>query len=95
MVIYKCDLCKKEVSLRMDTLVLYKHTIDYCEDCRVKAKVIRNSMKNSIDFYKEEANKNIEQAEENILDRYVRYRTKRSIKSKISTNSIVINSNKV
>ena len=94
MIIYKCDLCKKEVR-RIESLILYKQAIDYCEECRVKAKVIRNSMKNSIDFYKEEANKNIEQAEENILDRYVRYRTKRSIKSKISTNSIVINSNKV
>jgi hypothetical protein len=79
----------------MDTLVLYKHTIDYCEDCRVKAKVIRKQMKDGIEFYKADANKNIEQAEEHILDKYVRNRTKRSIKSKISTNSIEINSNKV
>jgi hypothetical protein len=94
MIIYKCDLCNKEVR-RIDTLVLYKHTIDYCEECRVKAKVIRNAMKHSIDFYKEEANKNIEQAEQNILDKYVRNRTKCSVKLKRSTNSIEINSNKV
>lgn len=81
MVIYKCDLCNKEVS-KIDSLILYKHTVDYCSECIQKAKVIRNAMKHSIDFYKEEANKNIEQAEENILEKYVRNKTKRNISKK-------------
>lgn len=75
MIIYKCDLCKKEVK-KIDSLILYKHTVDYCEECIQKAKVIRRAMQHSIDFYKAEANKNIEEAEENILDKYVRYKTK-------------------
>ncbi len=79
MIIYKCDLCKKEVS-KIDTLILYKHTVDYCEDCIQKAKVIRRAMKHSIDFYKAEANKEIEEAEENILNKYVRNNTKRNVK---------------
>lgn len=77
MIIFKCDLCKKEV-IKIESLVLYKHTVDYCSDCIQKAKVIRNAMKHSIDFYKAEANKNIEEAEENILDKYVRKNTKRN-----------------
>ncbi len=81
MIIYKCDLCKKEVS-KIESLILYKHTVDYCSNCIQKAKVIRNAMKHSIEYFKAEANKNIEQAEENILDKYVRNRTKRSIKTK-------------
>lgn len=75
MIIYKCDLCKKEVS-KIDSLILYKNKVDYCSDCIQKAKVIRKAMKHSIDFYKAEANKNIEEAEEHILDKYVRHKTK-------------------
>ena len=75
MIIYKCDLCNKEVN-KIDSLILYKHTVDYCDDCIQKAGVIRRAMKHSIDFYKAEANKYIEEAEENILDKYVRKNTK-------------------
>jgi hypothetical protein len=81
MIIYKCDLCNKEVS-KIESLILYKQTVDYCSDCIQKAKVIRNAMKHSIEFYKVEADKNIEEAEENILEKYVRNRTKRSNKTK-------------
>jgi hypothetical protein len=81
MIIYKCDLCNKEVN-KIDSLILYKRTVDYCSDCIQKAKVIRNAMKHSIDFYKEEANKNIEQAEQNILEKYVHNKTKRNISKK-------------
>ena len=81
MIIYKCDLCKKETN-KIDSLILYKHTVDYCSDCIQKAKVIRRAMKHSIDFYRAEANKNIEESEEKILDKYVRNRTKRNNKTK-------------
>ena len=79
MIIYKCDLCNKEVS-KIDSLILYKQKVDYCGDCIQKAKVIRNAMKHSIDFYKAEANKNIEEAEKNILEKYARKNTKRNKK---------------
>lgn len=75
MIIYKCDLCNKEVS-KIESLILYKHTVDYCSDCIQKAKVIRRAMKHGIDFYRSEANKYIEEAEEHILDKYVRNKTK-------------------
>ena len=81
MIIYKCDLCKKEVS-KIESLILYKHSVDYCSDCIQKLKVIRNAMKHSIEYFKAEANKNIEQAEKNILEKYVHNRTKRSNKIK-------------
>lgn len=79
MIIYKCDLCNKEVS-KIESLILYKQKVDYCEECIQKAKVIRKAMQHSIDFYKAEANKDIEEAEKNILEKYVRHNTKRNKK---------------
>lgn len=73
-----CDICGKPAT---DTIILYTKKIDHCEDCKVKAGVIRKAMKHSIEFYKEEANKNIKAAEENILEKYKCF-TKNKVRKK-------------
>lgn len=66
---YKCDLCEKKVK-QLESIVLYKTKLDYCEDCKIKANKIKKAMANSIEYYKKEADKQIVEAENNILGRY-------------------------
>jgi hypothetical protein len=66
MIIYKCDICRKEAE-KIESIVLYKTTLDYCEKCKTKANKIRKAMANSIAYYKNEADKQIIEAEKNIL----------------------------
>lgn len=66
---YKCDLCEKKVK-QLESIVLYKTKLDYCEDCKIKANKIKKAMANSIEYYKKEADKQIVEAENNILWRY-------------------------
>ena len=68
MIIYKCDICKKQVN-NIDSIVLYKTKLDYCESCKLKANKIKKAMANSITYYKSEADKQIIEAEKNILGR--------------------------
>lgn len=69
MIIYKCDICKKQVD-HIDSIVLYKTKLDYCKNCETKANKIKKAMANSITYYKSEADKQILEAENNILGRY-------------------------
>ena len=69
-----CDICGKPAT---DTIILYTKKIDHCEDCKVKAGVLRKSMKNSIEYYMEEAHKNILAAEVNILKKKEEYISKK------------------
>ena len=69
MIIYKCDLCKKKVD-KVESIVLYTQKLDYCKECESKAKKIKNIMRRSIKYYNAEADKQIKEAEENILRRY-------------------------
>lgn len=68
MIIYKCDICKKQVD-NIESIVLYKTKLDYCEKCKTKADKIKKAMANSITYYKNEADKQIIEAENNILRR--------------------------
>lgn len=68
MIIYKCDICKKQID-QIDSVVLYKTKLDYCEKCKTKAKKIKKVMANSIEYYRGEADKQIIEAEKNILRR--------------------------
>jgi hypothetical protein len=69
MIIYKCDICKKQVN-NIESIVLYKTKLDYCESCKTKANKIKKAMANSIEYYNSEANKQISEAEQNIIRRY-------------------------
>lgn len=49
MIIYKCDLCKKE-TLHLDTMILYKRGFDYCNECKEKAEEIKQRYKRKIEY---------------------------------------------
>lgn len=69
MIIYKCDICKKRVG-KIESIVLYKTRLDYCNNCELIANKIKKSISNSIEYYNSEADKQIMEAETNILRRY-------------------------
>lgn len=69
MIIYKCDICKKRVG-KIESIVLYKTRLDYCNNCELIANKIKKSISNSIEYYNSEADKQIVEAEKNILRRY-------------------------
>ena len=69
MIIYKCDLCKKKVD-KVESIILYSKRIDYCKECKEKASRIKRAMQKSIQYYNDELDKQIKEAEENILRRY-------------------------
>ena len=49
MIIHKCDICKREVPI-LDTVVLYKKTIDYCERCKNKVEKIKQEYKKEMEY---------------------------------------------
>ncbi len=48
MIIQKCDICDKEVTI-FDTIVLYSESIDYCRECREKAEKIKQEYRREIE----------------------------------------------
>lgn len=48
MIIQKCDICNREVTI-FDTIVLYSKPIDYCRECREKAEKIKQEYKREIE----------------------------------------------
>lgn len=48
MIIQKCDICNREVTI-LDTIVLYSKSIDYCRECREKAEKIKQEYKREIE----------------------------------------------
>ena len=69
MIIYKCDICKKKAE-KIESVILYKTKLDYCDNCRTIANKIRKALSKSIEYYNSEADKEIIEAEKNILRRY-------------------------
>lgn len=69
MIIYKCDICKEKVD-KIESVILYKTKLDYCENCKTTANKIRKALSKSIEYYNSEADKEIIEAEKNILRRY-------------------------
>ena len=49
MIIQQCDICKREVST-LDTVILYKKPIDYCEKCRSKVGKLKQEYKREIEY---------------------------------------------
>ncbi len=68
MILYKCDICGKEFN-NLESIVLYSKRIDYCEDCVKEAYRMSQAMKDSIKYYNEEADRQIREAEKNIIGR--------------------------
>lgn len=48
MIIQKCDICNREVTI-LDTIVLYSKPIDYCRECREKAEKIKQEYKRELE----------------------------------------------
>ena len=71
MIKYVCDLCNKEVD-KIETLIVYTKSIDYCKQCENKAKKARTTMKRSINFYNSEAERQIKEAESKILKKIIK-----------------------
>lgn len=49
MIIQQCDICKREVPI-LDTVVLYKKPIDYCERCKNKVEKIKQEYKKEMEY---------------------------------------------
>lgn len=49
MIIQKCDICLKEVNY-LNTIVLYKQPIEYCNKCKKKVEETVREFKKEIDF---------------------------------------------
>lgn len=73
MIIYKCDICGNKVEAdKIDSIVLYKTKLDYCDICKTKANKIKKAIMQSIKYYNIEADKQISEAEKNILKKYIK-----------------------
>lgn len=70
MVSYECDICRKKVKEdELETLILFKRSIDYCKNCKDKAMKIKKTLIKSRNYYEKEMYKNLEIAEKNILSK--------------------------
>lgn len=49
MIIQKCDICKREAPI-IDTIVLHKKPLDYCERCRNKIEKIKQEYKREVEY---------------------------------------------
>ena len=49
MIIQKCDICLREVD-NLNTIVLYKQPIEYCNKCNKKVEELAKEFKKEIDF---------------------------------------------
>lgn len=49
MIIQQCDICKKEV-LALDTMILYKKPIDFCENCRKRVEKAKQEYEKEIEY---------------------------------------------
>ncbi len=48
MIIQKCDICNREITI-CDTIVLYRKPLDYCRECREEAEKIKQAYKREIE----------------------------------------------
>ena len=51
MIIQQCDICKRKVPI-LDTVVLYKKSIDYCEKCKNKVEKAKKEYEKEIEYRK-------------------------------------------
>lgn len=70
MIIQKCDLCNKEVE-KVNTMVLYNKSFDYCKDCEEKAEIIRKVFDEKRNHCLEVVKLELELAEKKIFHEYI------------------------
>lgn len=68
MIIRKCDICNREVSI-LDTIVLYTKPIDYCCECRGEAEKIKQEYKQEVEYENATLDSRLRSKERNIIHR--------------------------
>lgn len=49
MIKFQCDICKKE-TIKLETIVLYKKTINYCDKCMKKAYKLKCDVQKELNY---------------------------------------------
>lgn len=63
----KCDFCKRK-SNKLDTLILYTKSLDYCPYCKEEAEKIKKKLKWTIDYYDRYSTNRIKEVEKRLLE---------------------------
>ena len=69
MIIKKCDVCKKEVDY-LNTVILYKTPIDYCNKCKNKIQNLIEDFKKEVAFENVMLDNNLKQKEKKYLKKF-------------------------
>lgn len=66
MIIQKCDICLKTVK-NLETIIIYKQSIDYCNKCQKKVEGIVEKFKKDANFEKELMHSNLKRKERDYI----------------------------
>lgn len=66
MIIQQCDICKRKVPI-LDTVVLYKKSIDYCEKCKNKVEKAKQEYKREMEYEYCELDSRLKSKERNLI----------------------------
>lgn len=69
MIIFQCDICKRKFvdTNKLESIVLYSKTIDYCENCKKEAERTFDNMKQEIKFRNNEYDLKLKQYEGKLI----------------------------
>lgn len=66
MIIQICDICNKEVKY-LNTIVMYKQPIEYCDKCKEKVQEKLKEFENEVKFQRELMNASLRKKEMNLI----------------------------
>lgn len=66
MIIFKCDICGMQTN-KLDSVILYKKKIDFCEDCRETAENFRKNFEKELIYMNKEHDLDLRQMENNFI----------------------------
>lgn len=66
MIIQICDVCNKEVK-QLETIVMYKQPIEYCDKCKEKVQEKLKEFENEIKFEREVMNASLKSKEKKYI----------------------------
>lgn len=66
MIIQKCDICLEEVK-QLNTIVMYKQPIEYCDKCKKKVEEKVKEFENEINFERELMNVSLKSKEKKYI----------------------------
>ena len=66
MIIQKCDICLKEVK-QLNTIVMYKQPIEYCDKCKEKVEEFVREFSREINFEREVMNASLRSKERDYI----------------------------